>query len=37
LGEKLWLKAVFADLLLEKKTAEWLTDSADTLKRMFIV
>jgi hypothetical protein len=33
LGRKLWLKVLFADLLYEKNTAEWLIDLVDKLKR----
>jgi hypothetical protein len=33
LDDKLWLKVLFADLLREKNTAEWLIDLADKLKR----
>jgi hypothetical protein len=33
LADKPWLKVLFADLLWEKNTAEWLTDLADKLKR----
>jgi hypothetical protein len=31
LADKSWLKVLFADLLLEKNTAEWLADLADLL------
>ena len=30
--EKLWLKVLFADLLWEKNTTEWLADLTDKLK-----
>jgi hypothetical protein len=30
------LKVLFADLLGEKNTVEWLTDSADTLKQTWL-
>jgi hypothetical protein len=33
LVDKLWLKVLFANLLREKNTAEWLIDLADKLKR----
>jgi hypothetical protein len=33
LAEKPWLEVLFTDLLWEKNTTEWLTDSADKLKR----
>jgi hypothetical protein len=33
LADKSRLKVMFADLLLEKNIAEWLTDLADKLKQ----
>jgi hypothetical protein len=33
LADKPQLKVMFADSLLEKNTAEWLTDLADKLKQ----
>jgi hypothetical protein len=33
LSEKSWLKVLFVNLLREKNTVEWLTDSADKLKQ----
>jgi hypothetical protein len=33
LADKPWLKVLFANLLWEKNTAEWLADFADKIKR----
>lgn len=34
LADKTWLKVLFANLLCDKNTTEWLADSVDKLKQI---